>query len=371
MPNVPVILDIGEFASKIGFGSENEPRYTFFTLVGEPKYKNMELAISEKEYYVGNEVSNSLGLYKITRPIYMGQISDWPFFKAIIDYAFYQLKVDPTIINILYITHPLMKNEDKKRIIKMFFDQYQVAGFYPVLDALLTMYSGGFQTGLVVEMGASSIRIVPIFEGFKIDHAIKNINIGGTVLDAFMQNKMNEIGWKCETSVQKELLRVIKERTCFVSLDFEEDLKNKNKYKKSFSLPDGDVIELTYERFLIPELFFKPELFNLEETPLHIAILDSIEACDIDLRTKLLNNIFLSGGTSCFPQLEFRLQQELEIELIQRGKQLVKPRIIAPKKRMFSPWIGGSILSTIPEFQSSWLTRVEYYNNGIPEEWFS
>jgi len=368
---ISIVLDIGEFASKIGFGGENEPRSIFFTLVGEPRYKNMEFSVSEKEFYIGNEVSSSLGLYKITRPIYKGNIRDWPLYKAIIDYTFFQLKVDPTIVNVLYLIHPLMNNEDKKKIIKMFFEQYQVAGFYPVLDALLTMYAGGFQTGLIVELGASCSRIIPIYEGFKIEHAIKIINIGGTVLDSFMQVKMNEIGFRSDSSVQKELLRVIKEKACFVSLDFDEDIKNKNKYRKSFSLPDGNIIELTSERFIVPELLFKPELFNLEDPPLHLEILDSIEKCDIDIRSKLLNNIFLTGGTSCFPQLEFRLQQELEIELIQRGITSIKPRIIAPKKRMFSPWIGGSILSCIPEFQSSWLSRKDYYRNGIPIEWIS
>jgi actin len=308
-----------------------------------------------------------MGLYKISRPIQMGRIIDWPLFENILDYAFYQLKIDPTMANVLYACHPMMTSDDKTRLFNLFFEKYQVMGFYPVMDSLLTMYSGGFQTGLVVEMGAGSIRIVPIYEGYKIEHAIQTIMIGGTVLDNFMHQKLQGAGFSADTSVQKELVRILKERACFVSLDYDEDLKRKKNYKKPFSLPDGSLIELSDERFIVPELLFKPSLYNLEEKSLPQAILDSIDLCDMDVRTPLLENIFLSGGSSAFPQLEYRLLHELEVGLIEQGKQLRKPRIIAPKGRIFSSWIGGSILSCIPEFQSSWVTRGNFYREGIPE----
>ena len=153
---------------------------------------------------------------------------------------------------------------------------------------------------------------------------------------------------------------------CFVSLDFNEDKLHVK--KKEFRLPDGDMIELGAERFTVPELLFKPELFNLEEKPLHTAILDVVNMCDVDTRTELLENIFLSGGSSVIPQLELRLQNELEIGLAQRGMDMRTPRIIAPKQRFFSCWIGGSILASLPGFQNSWVTRPQYYKGEIPDD---
>lgn len=365
--NISVILDVGEFSSKIGFGSENEPRQTFYTIIGQPKYQNLEMGVSEKIFYVGNEVANSIGLYKIFRPIEMGKIVDWVLFENILDYIFYQLKVEPAMVNVLYTINPLFTEDDKKKLYQLFFNKYQVNGLYLVLDSLLTMYSGGFQTGLVIEMGAGSTRIIPIYEGFKLDHATQILKVGGSLLDNFMIQQLKNVGYSIDSSVQREIVRVLKEKACFVSLNYDDDINKKNQYKKEYSLPDGQKIELTSERFVVPELIFKPKLFNVEEKPLHDAILDCIELCDLDIRTKLLENIFLSGGGSCFPQLEYRLQQELEVGLVQRGKQMRKPKIIAPRERMFSPWIGGSILSCIPEFQSSWVTRTQYYSSGIPD----
>lgn len=368
MANVVVVLDIGEFSSKIGYGGENEPRYSFYTVVGQPKYLDLQMGIDKKSYYVGSEVTSSMGLYKIYHPIHMGKILDWTLLENIIDYVFYSLKIDPSVVNVLYTYHPYITSEEIKRLFELFFNKYQVMGFYPVLDSLLTMYSGGFQTGLCVEMGASSIRIVPIYEGYKLDHAIQVIEMGGTVLDNFMLQKLQGAGFSADSSVQKELVRILKERACFVSLDYAEDMNRKQSYKKEYKLPDGSIIELSDERFIVPELLFNPSLFNVEQKPLHKAILDSIELCDLDIRTNLLENIFISGGSSAFPQLDYRLQHELEIELVQRGIEMRKPHIIAPKGRTFSCWIGGSILSYIPEFQNSWYTRAQYYRGEISED---
>jgi actin len=362
---VSVVLDIGEFSSKIGYASENEPRNTFYTLVGEPKYNNIEMEY-QKQYYVGNEVASSIGLYKIHHPIKIGRIDDWGFFEKILDYVFYMLRIEPSSVNVLYAYHPLLSTEEKRRLFELFFDKYQVMGFYPILDSLLTMYSGGFQTGLVIEMGASSTRIVPIYQGYILSHAIEVIQIGGTILDSFMFDQLQNAGFSTDSSVRREIGRVLKERSCFVSLDYNEDISHVK--KKEYRLPDGDMIELGVERFKVPELLFKPGLFNLEEKALHTAILDVISKCDVDTRSELLENIFLSGGSSVIPQLEIRLQNELEIGLEQRGFSMRTPRIIAPKQRFFSCWIGGSILSNLPGFQNSWVKRPQYYKGDIPED---
>ena len=243
---VSVVLDIGEFSSKVGYAAENEPRTTFYTLVGEPKYQDIEMDY-KKQYYVGNEVASSIGLYKIHHPIKMGRIDDWGFFEQILDYVFYSLRIEPSMVNVLYTYHPLLSTEEKRRLFELFFDKYQVMGFYPILDSLLTMYSGGFQTGLVIEMGASSTRIVPIYKGYILSHAIEVIQMGGTVLDNYMFDQLQNAGFSTDSSVRREIGRVLKERACFVSLDYNEDQKHVK--TKEFRLPDADKIDLGIERY--------------------------------------------------------------------------------------------------------------------------
>jgi actin len=369
MANLTVVLDIGQFSSKCGYAGEDFPSQVFLTIVGKPKYRQIDYeysSLKKDEYYVGDEIQ-SLGLYKIIYPIEKGMIQDWISFEKIIDYIFYNLRVDPSLVNVLFAIHPLFPHGDLKRLFELFLEQYQCMAFYPVLDSMLTLYSGGFQTGLVIEIGDSITRIVPIYEGYKLAHAIRILDIGGKTLTRYMEKILGEQGYSADSSIRRELVRALKEKACFVSLDYKEDLKRVEQYEKPYSLPDGSTINLSRERFEVPELLFDPSN-ELEEDSLPKAIMDVIELCDVDVRPQLLNNIFLSGGSSMFPNLKSRIIKELELELARRKKKNQSIKIIAPRERVFSVWVGGSILSMLPEFQDHWISRAQYYNEGIPDD---
>ena len=117
---------------------------------------------------------------------------------------------------------------------------------------------------------------------------------------------------------------------------------------------------------MLPEVLFDPSIINLEYTSLPKAIIEVLDLCDIDIRSELLNNIFLSGGSSMFPNLKSRIYSELEVELARQKKKNQGIRIIAPRERTYSVWIGGSILAMIPEFSKNWITRSKYYSDDLP-----
>ncbi|HEY0089299.1 MAG TPA: hypothetical protein VGB37_10670, partial [Candidatus Lokiarchaeia archaeon] len=62
-----------------------------------------------------------------------------------------------------------------------------------------------------------------------------------------------------------------------------------------------------------------------------------------------------------------RIELEIESELAKNKKKSQGLRIIAPRERTYSVWIGGSILAMIPEFTDNWITRSKYFQKGIPE----
>ena len=370
-----IIIDMGQYSTKIGYGSENEPRKIFPTICGYPKYKAIDATLQtgeKKQLFIGLEIIEALGLYKLRHPIANGgDIVDWSEFEAIVDYIFYLLRVDPSMCKIMFTTNPFLSLDSKKKLFELFLEKHVCGAYYPVRGALLTMYSGGFNTGLIIDMGASNIRITPIFESYILQHAVRNLELGGSVLDNLLEKKIQEAGVPISSSVQKNLVRVLKERACFVSLNFDQDFQNREKFKKKYTLPDYKKISLDAERFIIPELMFDPTINNMETEPLHKAIVNVVELCDMDIRRALLQNIFITGGSSLFPNFEKRLKQELEKELIQRGKMYQNVKIFAPKGRALSNWVGGSILSQIPEFQSSWITRKRYFSEGLTDDMLS
>jgi len=363
-----IVIDMGQFCTKVGFGSENTPRHRFYTVTGKPKYRSISLQDQQKQIFIGNEIMDSLGLYKVSHPIEGGDIVNWDDFEAIINYIFYTLRVDPGMCKILYTTNPFLSQESKKRLFEVFLEKFNVGGYYPVRGALLTMYSGGFDTGLIVDMGASNIRITPIYKSYILQHAVKALPLGGIALDSFMETKLQALGLPIDSAVQKKIVRELKEQACFTSLDYDTDIQQPERFQKEFTLPDSTAITIGSERFIIPELLFNPSLHNIESESIVEGIINVVESVDVDIRRDLFRNIFLMGGSSQFPFFEIKLKQELEKELSKLGKIAHQVHIIAPKERTISNWVGGSILAMIPEFQRSWITRKKFYENGVPED---
>ena len=89
-------------------------------------------------------------------------------------------------------------------------------------------------------------------------------------------------------------------------------------------------------------------------------IVNAIQSAEIDLRPTLYQSITLSGGSTMFEFFLERLNKEIS-SLIPDS---IKLKVIAPVERKFSVWIGGSVLSTLPTFQASWITREEYSEVG-------
>ena len=76
--------------------------------------------------------------------------------------------------------------------------------------------------------------------------------------------------------------------------------------KKHFSVDVG------YERFLGPEIFFHPEFANPDFTvPISETVDSVVQNCPIDVRRGLYKNIVLSGGSTMYSGLAERITKEM------------------------------------------------------------
>ena len=158
----------------------------------------------------------------------------------------------------------------------------------------------------------------------------------------------------------KKIVQYIKEKSCYVALDFEEELKNVEPF--IYELPDGTQVTLKDQRTQCPEALFRPSFLKKEENGLGKLCYEAIQCCDIDLRLYMYNCIVLSGGNTMFDGLPERLTKEMKSLVSESMKDEI--RVIASSERKNAAWEGGSILSTISTFESCWITKSEYEEQG-------
>jgi actin-related protein 3 len=69
-------------------------------------------------------------------------------------------------------------------------------------------------------------------------------------------------------------------------------------------------IDVGYERFLGPEMFFHPEFIHKDwRSPLDEVIDNAIQSCPMDYRRLLYKNIVLSGGSTLFDGFDKKLNK--------------------------------------------------------------
>ena len=362
----PVVIDNGTGITKNGYAGEDQPRSVFPTLIGYPKYTSIMTDVEHytREYYIGEEALQLRGVLRLNYPIGHGIVEDWGAMEKIWHYTFYtDLRIDPAEHPCLLTEPPLNPRPNREKMCEIMFETFNTPAIYVAMQAVLSLYASGRTTGLVCDSGTGVTHVVPIYEGFALTHAISRLDLAGRDITEYLMRLLRQRGYSLTTSAEKEIVRDIKEKLCYVALDPEKELKLAEKVsgmEKSYMLPDGETLTVGVERFLAPEVVFNPSAVGKESPPFDEVIVESVSKCDIDLRRDLYSNIVLSGGSTMFPGLKERLTREIS-EMIPEN---VEVKIIAPPERMYSVWIGGSILSSLRTFQKMWVTRKEYKEIG-------
>ena len=349
-----VIIDIGSGFIKAGFGGEDGPRNYFYSLVACPKQSGLMVGMEKKERYVGDEAISKLEIMNFDSPIQRGEITDWDKFETLMHYLLYnEMKVVPEEVSILITEAPSVCREKKKRLTELLFDTFNVQKVHIANSSMLGLFAYGKTSGIVVDSGFHVTSSVPLYEGYPLSHASIKLNFGG---EDISKNLLEMIEKNVDPSYKDLKGRIladdIKEKMGYVSLGGEGE------EEMVYTLPDGKDIALGSQFDNCCD-----SLFNTDEKSdmksIDKIVLSSLSKCDPIIKDDVKESICLIGGNTLLKNFSEKLRSNLS-----DSNEMGNFNVSFNPERQFATWIGGSLISSLENFQYMWVSKEEFVENG-------
>ncbi|BFZ11666.1 hypothetical protein BsWGS_14705 [Bradybaena similaris] len=314
--------------------------------------------------YVGADAQVKRNNVDLKYPVEYGVITNWDNMEILWHHTFFnELRADPAQHPVLLTEAPLNPRANREKTTQIMFETFCTPALYVSTQTVLSLHASGRTTGLVLEVGDGVSHLVPIFEGYALSQRIPRTFMAGRELTHYLAKILIDRGYSLTASADIEIVRDIKEKLCYVALDFEQDLQTASSslsLDRGYKLPDGKSLTIGKERFTCAEAMFQPNLLGMEVAGIHEITHNCITRCDVDLQKDLYSNIVLAGGSTMFPGLADRLQKEVT----SLAPETTEVKITAPPERKYSAWIGGSILASQPNFKQMCISSQEYEEFG-------
>ena len=364
----PIIIENGTGNCKVGFAGDKSPYSVFPTIVARPRHLVDAAGVN---LFIGDDAQVKRRVYwNISNPVDNGFITNFDDMERIWHHCFYnelgdRIQPEDLLNDVVLIEPSLNSGENREKMAEIMFESFNIQNSLCIAnEAVLALYSYGLNTGISVDVGVAS-KVVPVIEGKVVTHGVsREFNISGDELNLYLGELMKEIGYTFDLNEQF-ILKDVKEKSCFVVLDFEEKMKTLT--EATHEIYDGRVLSLGNVAFRGPEVIFQPSLMKSKNISkgIHQIVYESAMKCDSAIQSNLFANIVLSGGHSMLPGFDKRLQKELG-NLVPLDTSI--EICFEDCKRRNASWLGGSMLASSEHLSSSYeqisITKDEYDDIG-------
>eukprot|EP00794_Sanderia_malayensis_P016072 gene16071-17695_t len=351
-----VIFDIGEAYTKIGFAGETTPR---------------QIIPSKVRRLVGDRVVET----KIIQPNTNGDNLYETLREFLHVIYFKYLLVNPKERKVVICESVLCPVKFRNTLAKVLFGCFDVVTVLFAPGHLLSLFTLGVPSGLVVDCGYNESLALPIYEHTPILSAMEFLPAAGKLVHKHLQEQLLASSGQL---LKEDTIENIKVTCCFVrppgKVEDADSSSQRLPPSVCFAVDNGEKIDvdgkLRANSFDI--------LFDGDDEGKSIAtcILDSLARCPIDCRQALSENLVLIGGTAMTPGFAARVLAEVKDALSSEAykKKLAIKRVklrqllVQPN---YAAWLGGAVYGMLESLAEYSITREKYKENPTLPDWAS
>jgi len=327
-----------------------------------------------------------------------GIVVDWVGMEAIWHQIFYsELRVNPQDCPVLLTEKPLNPHSQRELMTMMLLQAFGALAVHFALEPMLCLVAavGLHATGVVMTSGRVSVA-APFYLGYLIPHAIQRSDFGsGQLLSHFTLHSKLQSGniltdsgdtrvgakGKYLVNMRMEEVREIMNKVCEVAMDVDAVLSQsqRDRYVKNVTetgvswkkasnacsqveceAPDGSIVLVGDERFLCPELLFRPGRLGSEQPGVHQLLHTAISCCPASMQPSLYSSIIAAGGNMMIPGMRARLTSELKV----LAPSDLKVEVVVPMRPHLLAWIGGAMFAKTQRFRKECISKRDYQQHG-------
>ncbi|KAG5448357.1 Actin- protein 10 [Clonorchis sinensis] len=384
-----VVFDIGSVYTKCGFAGETGPRFIFPTEITQPN----------------GQVKHFLSLRTVKEKR--------KFLIIFLHQLYYRhLLVNPKDRRVVVVESILCTTKFRELLADVLYNHFEIPSALFAPAHLVTLFTLGLSSGLVLDCGYKEAVVVPVSEGYTLLNAWQAAQLGSETVYANMKSLLHrdallveEHGQTCalaeqpdtETMLTREVLEDLVARTCFVSPSQRAEEWDKWSSAQMNTTGVDKVAEpkVAEEHFVYPlnnlqvnkRLQVPSRLRELsveclfrgdnDQITLASLLLKSLVTCPLDIRRTLATNIILIGGTVNIPGFAARLLEELDsfleldefsnLRALKGTFRIHQP----PAEPNYVAWLGGAIFGALECLPGRSLERSAYLEKKTLPDWTS